>query len=175
MEKKLQSYETLFVVDTTKGEEATKAVIEKFTTLIANNGEITQVNDWNKRRLAYPINDLTEGHYTLVYFKAEPSFASELERLYNINENILRAIVLKEDEKVKHTAPEAPQAKVEEEEAAPAEEKAEEVVEAAEETAEEVTEAVEETAEEVTEAVEETVEETVEAAEEATEAPADAE
>lgn len=151
MDKKLQSYETIFVVDVTKGEETVKAVIDRFTSLITANGQITQVNDWGKRRLAYPINDRTEGYYTLIYFQAPPAFASELERLYNINENVLRSIVVKEDLKVKHLAADAPAAPVvtdeEDEEPAPApveepekvEEPAEEAVveEAAEETAEE--------------------------------------
>ncbi|MBQ7161294.1 MAG: 30S ribosomal protein S6 [Clostridia bacterium] len=178
MDKKLQSYETIFVVDVSKGEETVKAVIEKFTSLISANGEITQVNDWGKRRLAYPINDRTEGYYTLIYFQAPPAFASELERLYNINENVLRSIVVKEDLKVRHLAADAPAAPVvnddeeDEEPAAPAivEEAAEEP--AAEEAAE--AETVEETVEE---AAEETVEEAEEPAAEETseEKPADAE
>ena len=134
MEIRNQSYETIFVVTTANGDDAVKATVEKFTTLIASNGEITQVNDWGKRRLAYPINDLTEGYYTLVYFTAPANFAAELERRYNIDDNILRAIVLKDDEKVAKSAPVAVAAVVEEETAAPAEEVAVEVP--AEETAE---------------------------------------
>lgn len=57
MEKNNASYETLFVVDLTPGDEAVKSVIEKFTALIADNGAITEVNEWGKRKLAYPIND----------------------------------------------------------------------------------------------------------------------
>ena len=133
MEIRNQSYETIFVVTTVNGDDAVKATVEKFTTLIASNGEISQVNDWGKRRLAYPINDLTEGYYTLVYFTAPASFAAELERRYNIDDNILRAIVLKDDEKVAKSAPVAA-AVVEEETVAPAEEAAVEVP--AEETAE---------------------------------------
>ena len=180
MDKKLQSYETIFVVDVTKGEETVKAVIEKFTSLINANGEITQVNDWGKRRLAYPINDRTEGYYTLIYFQAPPAFASELERLYNINENVLRSIVVREDVKVRHLAADAPAAPAvidedEDEPAAPAEEapaveETEAPAEAAEEAVEEAveeTEAAEEPAEEAKEepeAVEETVEEAAEEA-----------
>lgn len=149
MDKKVQSYETIFVVDTTKGDEVVKTVVEKFTALISANGEITQVNDWGKRKLAYPINDRTEGYYTLVYFNSEPSFASELERLYNINENVLRALVLKEDEKVKHASADAPAAVEEEEETEEASEEAEPAEEATkEEAVEEETAEEEPTAEE---------------------------
>ena len=97
MEKVLNSYETLFVTDLSNGEEATKATVAKFTDLIAKNGEIIEVADWGKRRLAYPINDMNEGYYTVVTFKAESSFPVELERLYNIDESIMRDIVLKLD------------------------------------------------------------------------------
>ena len=97
MEKVLNSYETLFVTDLSNGEEATKATVAKFTDLIAKNGEIIEVADWGKRRLAYPINDMNEGYYTVVTFKSEPSFPVELERLYNIDESVMRDIVLKLD------------------------------------------------------------------------------
>ena len=97
MEKVLNSYESLFIVDISNGEEAAKATVAKFTDLIAKNGEIIDIADWGKRRLAYPINDMNEGYYTVVTFKAEPSFPVELERLYNIDESVMRDIVLKLD------------------------------------------------------------------------------
>ena len=97
MENIINSYETLFIADISNGEEATKATVEKFTGLIASNGEIVEVAEWGKRRLAYPINDMNEGYYTVVTFKSEPSFPVELERLYNIDENVMRDIVLKLD------------------------------------------------------------------------------
>lgn len=143
MEIRNQSYETIFVVDTTNGDDAVKALVEKFTSIIATNGEITQVNDWGKRRLAYPINDRTEGYYTLIYFNAPAAFASELERLYNINDGILRSIVVREDEKMAKAAPAATPATavVEEAEETVAPVNAEEVAEvAAEAPAEEAAE-----------------------------------
>ena len=97
MEKVLNSYESLFIVDLSNGEEAAKATVAKFTDLIAKNGEIIEIADWGKRRLAYPINDMNEGYYTVVTFKSESSFPVELERLYNIDESVMRDIVLKLD------------------------------------------------------------------------------
>lgn len=97
MEKVINSYETLFIVDVTGGEEATKATVAKFNDIIAKNAEVVEVTDWGKRRLAYPINDKPEGYYTVVTFKAEPAFPTELERLYNIDENVMRSLVLKLD------------------------------------------------------------------------------
>ena len=95
MEKVLNSYESLFVVDLSNGEEAAKATVTKFTNLMAENGEIVDIADWGKRRLAYPINDMNEGYYTVVTFKAEASFPAELERLFNIDETVMRSIVLR--------------------------------------------------------------------------------
>ena len=64
MEKVLNSYESLFIVDLSNGEEAAKATVAKFTDLIAKNGEIIEIADWGKRHLAYPINDMNDGYYT---------------------------------------------------------------------------------------------------------------
>ncbi len=106
MEKVMNSYETLFVVDCSLGEDAVKELVNKFTTLIADNGAIDSVDEWGKRRLAYPINDKNDGYYVLVNFKSEGSFTAELERVYGITEGILRSIVIRqiEDKKTKKEA-----------------------------------------------------------------------
>ena len=106
MEKVLNSYETLFVVDCSIGEEGVKSVVDKFTALIAENGTIDNVDEWGKRRLAYPINDQNDGYYVLVNFKSEGEFPAELERLFGINESILRSIVIRlvEDKKTRKEA-----------------------------------------------------------------------
>ncbi|MBQ7299618.1 MAG: 30S ribosomal protein S6 [Clostridia bacterium] len=88
------SYETMFIVNPQLSEDDTKAIVEKFTALMAENGEIEQVNEWGKRRLAYPINDLMEGYYVLVNHKADTQFIKELTRLFNINENIMCSMTI---------------------------------------------------------------------------------
>jgi len=98
MEKITNSYETLFVIDPDLTEEATRALIEKFTSLIAANGEIESTDEWGKRKLAYPINDKPEGYYVLVNFKSEGTLPSELERIFGITEGILRFIVIRHEE-----------------------------------------------------------------------------
>ena len=102
----MNSYETLFVVDCSLGEDAVKELVNKFTTLIADNGAIDSVDEWGKRRLAYPINDKNDGYYVLVNFKSEGSFTAELERVFGITEGILRSIVIRqiEDKKTKKEA-----------------------------------------------------------------------
>ena len=91
-------YESMFVVDVTDGEDAVKASVEKFVGLINNNAEtVYELNEWGKRRLAYPINDKPEGYYVVVTFKAQPEFPAEFERLCKIDENILRSMVVRLD------------------------------------------------------------------------------
>ena len=94
MAKTNSSYETLFVVDLQLGEEGVAALVEKFKNLIAENGTVTEVNEWGKRRLAYPINDQNDGYYVLVNFTAAPEVPAELNRVYHITEGILRSIVV---------------------------------------------------------------------------------
>ena len=112
MEKIVNSYETLYVIDPDLTEEAIRATIDKFAKLITDNGgEIESTDEWGKRRLAYPINDKPEGYYVLVNFKSEATLPSELERIFGITEGILRSIVIRHEVK-KSTAKKkaAPQA-----------------------------------------------------------------
>ena len=99
MEKKICSYETLFAVSGNLAEEDTKAVVEKFVNLVKENASDVTVNEWGKRRLAYPINYITEGYYVLLTFKSEPSFPLELERVFGITEGVLRYMTTTKIEK----------------------------------------------------------------------------
>ena len=106
MEKVINSYETMFIVDLDAGEAAVKAEVDKFTGLISANAELVEVTEWGKRRLAYPINDKPEGYYVVASFKSEPAFPSELERNYKNDEAIMRSLTVKLDfEAVKHEKP----------------------------------------------------------------------
>lgn len=93
----MNSYETIFILDATMGEEAIEAATEKFKALIAANGTVESVDVWGKRKLAYEINDMTEGHYVLINFTAKPEFPAELERIYNITDGVMRALVVRKD------------------------------------------------------------------------------
>ena len=99
MEKKICSYETLFAVNGNLAEEDTKALVEKFVNLVKDNATDVNVNEWGKRKLAYPINYITEGYYVLVTFKSEPSFPLELERVFGITEGVLRYMTTTKIEK----------------------------------------------------------------------------
>ena len=133
----MNRYEMIYIIDTGLEETARKELVEKVSALIsANGGEVEKVDEtWGKRRLAYAIDYKTEGWYVLVNFKAPAELPRELERNLQINENVLRYLVVKLEEKrsavkPRHVRPAAPAeeaAPVEEapvEEAAPAEEAA---------------------------------------------------
>ena len=107
MEKKICSYETLFVVNGTYSEEQYKTVCEKFVNLINDNATDVNVNEWGKRKLAYTINYATEGYYVLVNFKSEPTFPHELTRVFGITEGIIRHMTLAVEEKAPAVAAEA--------------------------------------------------------------------
>ncbi len=96
---KAVAYETIFVVSTKLDETAVTECFEKFKALIEQNGTIESVNEWGKRRLAYPINDETEGYYYLVNFTSSPEFPAELDRVYKITDGILRSIIVNKEEK----------------------------------------------------------------------------
>ncbi len=103
MEKVINSYETMFIVDLDAGETGVKTAVSKFTDMISSNAELVEVNEWGKRRLAYPINDKPEGYYVVVTFKSGSDFPKELDRNYNIDESIMRSLIVKlEYEAVKH-------------------------------------------------------------------------
>ena len=90
MEKKICSYETLFAVSGNLVEDDSKALVEKFVNLVKENASDVEVNEWGKRRFAYPINYVTEGYYVLVSYKSNPDFPQELERQFGITEGVLR-------------------------------------------------------------------------------------
>ncbi len=94
----MAKYETMLITTATLDDEATAALVGKFKTLIEANGTIDSIDEWGKRRLAYPINDENEGVYTVINFTSEPDFPAELDRVYKITEGVMRSlIVAKED------------------------------------------------------------------------------
>lgn len=94
----INNYETVMIIDPTLEEEKINGLVEKFEKLISANGEVIKTDVWGKKRLAYEINDLTEGYYVLIEFKSKPEFPVELERVYKITDGIIRDIVIKKEE-----------------------------------------------------------------------------
>ncbi len=100
-------YETVIVTSAKLGEEGSADLVNKFKALIAEHGTVESVDDWGKRRFAYPIQKQTEGYYTLINFQSNPEFTAELDRRYQITDGILRTIIIKRDPR--HVAAQKPQ------------------------------------------------------------------
>lgn len=106
----MNNYELTYIVHPTLDDNARKEVIDRFTGIIEANGGIVEKVDeafWGKRRLAYPINDMTEGYYVLTTFKASSTVPREIERNLEISDKILRYLVIKLEEKRKTVKPRA--------------------------------------------------------------------
>ncbi|SHH98975.1 30S ribosomal protein S6 [Clostridium grantii] len=94
----MNNYETLFILNASLDEETIKANIEKFKGVIEKNGGvIDNVDEWGRRKLAYPINKQNDGYYTLINFKSNPDLPKELERNYRISDAVIRFIVVNPD------------------------------------------------------------------------------
>ena len=105
----MNRYELIYIIDTGLEYSARKELVEKVSALIeGNGGEIEKVDEtWGKRKLAYAIDYKTEGWYVLVTFKAPAELPRELERNLQINENVLRYLVVKLEEKRSAVKPRA--------------------------------------------------------------------
>lgn len=98
MTKVNANYEVVYIMDPALGEEAIAAMIEKFKALVETQGTVAAIDDWGKRRLAYPINDLNEGHYVLMTFTSAPELPAELDRVLKITEGVIRSMIICKDE-----------------------------------------------------------------------------
>ena len=98
MAKVSANYEVVYIIDPAQGEENTAALVAKFKTLVEQNGTLAEVEEWGKRHLAYPINDLTEGYYVLMTFSAKPEFPRELDRILRITDGVMRSLIVCKDE-----------------------------------------------------------------------------
>ena len=87
------NYEAVYILDPSLNEEQIAALVEKFKKVVEANGTVSEVAEWGKRRLAYPINDIEEGYYVLMTFNASPDFPKELDRQMRINTGIMRSLI----------------------------------------------------------------------------------
>ena len=93
MAKITANYEAMYILDPALSEEAIAALVAKFKAVVEAGDSAAQVEEWGKRRLAYPINDLTEGYYVLMNFEAKPEFPAELDRVMKITDGIMRCLI----------------------------------------------------------------------------------
>ena len=92
MAKITGKYEVLYIIDPAQGEDGINALVEKFKAMVEAEGTLSNIDLWGNRRLAYPINDLTEGYYVLMNMETKPEFPAELERVMKITEGVLRCL-----------------------------------------------------------------------------------
>ena len=99
-------YELVYIINPALEEDPRKELIARFSGMIEQNGgTVDTIDEWGKRRLAYPINDLPEGYYVLVRYTAEPTVPKEIERNMGITDNILRYLTTRIEEKTTSVKP----------------------------------------------------------------------
>jgi small subunit ribosomal protein S6 len=95
----VQEYELTIIIHPDVAGEGVTAIVEKVGGWIeANDGKVTRVDDWGRRRLAYPIQKQREGHYTFFLVELPGSGVSELERNLGLSEEILRHLIVRADD-----------------------------------------------------------------------------
>lgn len=95
----MKKYEIMYIIRPNIEEDAKKALVERFNTILTDNGaELTEAKEWGKRRLAYEINDFRDGYYMLLKVNAGAEAIQEFDRLAKINEDIIRHMATKEEE-----------------------------------------------------------------------------
>ena len=96
----MRNYECMFILKPEMEEEAIQLAIDKYSAIVTDGkGEMVSVDKWGKRRLAYEIKDLFEGFYVLMIFKSEPAVVKELDRVMKISDDMLRFMIINQDEK----------------------------------------------------------------------------
>lgn len=94
----MNRYETVFIINPNVDDAGVKALVEKFSNLINNDGKVEKVEELGKRRLAYEIKKHREGNYVTIDFEANPELIKELERIYRITDEVIKFIVVRKDE-----------------------------------------------------------------------------
>lgn len=87
------NYEAVYILDPALSEEQIAALVAKFKGVVEANGTVSEIDEWGKRRLAYPINDLNEGYYVLMTCEAKPELPAEIDRVMKITENVMRSLI----------------------------------------------------------------------------------
>ena len=96
----MTKYESMYILKPDMDEEKKDALVKRFADIVTDNGgTVEKIDEWGKKRLAYPIQYINDGYYVLMNFEAQPTLPAELERNYKISDDVLRFIVINLDEK----------------------------------------------------------------------------
>jgi small subunit ribosomal protein S6 len=94
----MRHYEVVFLVHPDQSEQV-PAMIERYKTLVENgNGKIHRLEDWGRRQLAYPIQNLVKAHYVLFNIEVEQAILAELTESFRFNDAVLRHLIMKRDD-----------------------------------------------------------------------------
>lgn len=95
----MNNYEVMFIIEAALEEEKKNAVVETVKEIISAEGEVSKVDVWGNRKLAYPIQKKNEGYYVVIQFTAKPELPKELDRRLRISDSVIRHIIINKDEK----------------------------------------------------------------------------
>ena len=98
MAKTSEKYEVMYIINPNLSEEETAAIVERFKTLVEQNGTLDEMEEMGKRKLAYEINYLSEGYYVLIKFTSAPEFPAELDRIPGITDGVIRSLITRRPE-----------------------------------------------------------------------------
>ena len=94
----MKKYEVMFIVNIANEEVIQAAVKLVRDTITRIGGTVVKVDEWGRRHLAYEVKHQNEGYYVVVEFEADPSQITELDRIIKIHEEIIRHIIVKQDD-----------------------------------------------------------------------------
>ena len=98
MAKASEKYEVMYIINANLTEEETAGIVEKFKALVEANGNLDELEEMGKRKLAYEINYMSEGYYVLMKFTSGPEFPAELDRILGITEGVIRRLITMREE-----------------------------------------------------------------------------
>ena len=94
----MNKYESVVIINPSVEEQGVKALIAKITDLINSDGKLEKVEELGKKKLAYEIKKNSEGYYVVLNFEANPNLVAELERVYRITDEVIKFIVVREND-----------------------------------------------------------------------------
>ena len=94
----MNKYESVVIINPNVDAEGVKALVEKFSALINNDGKVEKVDSLGKRKLAYEVKKQKEAYYEVFYFEANPELIAELERNYRITDEVIKFMTMKVEE-----------------------------------------------------------------------------
>lgn len=95
----MRDYELVFIIQPDLEDEERVVLVEKVQEWVASaGGQIAKMDNWGHRKLAYPIRKFTEGFYILMNLQMPPEGVRELERRFQISEQVLRYLTVKQED-----------------------------------------------------------------------------